>query len=116
MRLFKRKKIIDMTGRKLNVPKPSGKVNAYESGYKDLTSSSNPDNGSVLGFLGNMANSASNSSGSSYGSELSKSSPKHLKVKIEDIEYKVDSLRKKIDAVLDRLDLAEKKISRFEGR
>ncbi len=58
-----------------------------------------------LGFLGAMANSSESASSSGLGE-------RHLKVKVEDIEYKLDSLSRQISKILDRLDLAEKKIDR----
>jgi len=124
MWLFKKKKVIDMTERQLRqlrTPKPSGSSsNLPVSGYKDLTSSSD----SALGFLGSIASSALGTSSSSDFSSVSssglsslnKSSPEHLRVKIEDIEYKINSLKNRIDKILDRLDLAEKKIERQERR
>lgn len=102
---FKKKKVIDLTSSKI----PSLKTRKDVSGYKDLTSDANQE--SALGFLGNLAT-ASSESISEIAPELSL---KHLKVKIEDIEYKINSLRSRLDKVLDRLDLAEKKIDR-QGR
>ncbi len=130
-----------MTSRKLRVPVPSSSVNANNddvdmSAYQDLTSndsSSNSSSGdaSGLGFLGNIAQ-ASGASESSVSSEtglssssglntnpiskLSRDSPQHLKVKLEDVEYKVTALKSRMDKILDRLDLAEKKIERWDRR
>lgn len=113
---FKKNKVIDLTGRELKVPKPSyPNVNKMsDSDYQDLTSS---DSGSSLGFLGSLAAASSSNSGSA--SDLisrGKSSPEHLRVRIEDMEYKINALKNRIDKILDRLDLAEKKIDRFERR
>lgn len=107
---FKKKKVIDLTARQIKVPRINAEI--YEGDYKDLTSSQTPE--SALGFLGNLAMSGSDSSSSSSISELSKSSPQHLKVKIEDIEYKITSLRSRIDKIIERLELTEKKIDRLE--
>jgi len=94
---FDKKKILDLTK---NVPKNTGI--SVDDEYKDLTSSQ--DSASALGFLGNLATASSSDSG-----DLDL---KHLKVKLEDMEYKFENMRKKLDATLDRLDLAEKKIDR----
>jgi hypothetical protein len=39
-----------------------------------------------------------------------------LKNKIDDLDYKLDSIYRKINMLSDRLELAEKKIERIEGR
>ena len=107
---FKEKKVLDLTG---SVPKTRIiRSNASDSEYKDMTANSSGE--SALGFLGSMATSASSDNLNSAGE--SRDSPQHLKVKVEDVEYKIESLRRRIDAVFDRLDLAEKKINRLEGR
>jgi len=108
----KKKKIVDLTKPSyLNkFPKPEIDRSVGKDGYKDLSfsdSSSVNSEESALGFLGDFASSSQPSAESA--SDLH---TKHLKVKIEDIEYKLDSLSRKLSNVLDRLDLAEKKLAR----
>lgn len=110
-----------------NVKDEEGFVNLGTNNNSNEGSSSNSDVGtSALGFLGNLANvgksESSSSSGinptpstsinSSSGGYLSnlKAARKskfaefqHMKVKIEDIEYKVDRFIDKLDAIEDRL-------------
>jgi hypothetical protein len=102
---FEKKKILDLTSSKIKVPES---VRArLEKEYKDT--SSTPDI-SGLGFLGAMASSAdSQDSGDNINF-------KHLKVKIEDVEYKLDNLSKRLASFIDRIDLAEKKIDRIERK
>jgi len=102
---FEKKKILDLTSSRIKVP---NSVRArLESEYKDTSPVSDV---SPLGFLGAMATSA-DSSESSGDMNL-----KHLKVKIEDIEYKLDNLSKRLASFMDRVDLTEKKIDRIERR
>lgn len=108
---FKKKRVIDLTEKELKVPKH---LKSYSQEYKDLTSSSSVsslDDASGLGFLSSMARSASEDS-----PFTDKLSLQNMKVKIEDVEYKINALRSRIDKILDRLDLAEKKIERWERR
>lgn len=122
---FKKKGFVDLT-EDLNVPNSGSVVSnikpsrAYsEERYKDLTGTSastfTTDNASALGFLGNLASSASSSdSASPILTRGSRNSFEHLKVKIEDVEYKINALRSRVDKILDRLELTEKKLDRFE--
>ena len=75
-------------------------------GYKDLSSTE-----TNLGFLGAIASSSDSSI-----SQPSNLSTQHLKVKIEDIEYKIDNLMRKFSSIIDRIDLMEKKVDRNERR
>ena len=112
---FKKDKVIDLTQSQVKVP---ASVRArLEGEYKDMASSSSTssDSSSALGFLGSMASSASSSDNLSSAGE-GRDTPQHLKVKIDDVEYKIENMRRRMDAVFDRLDLAEKKIDRLEGR
>ena len=106
---FKEKKVIDLTARQIKARRINTEV--YEGDYKDLTSSQTPE--SALGFLSNLASSGSLDTDPSP-LELSKSSPQHLKVRIEDMDYKINSLRSRIDKIIERLELAERKIDRLE--
>jgi len=103
---FQKKKVLDLTSSKIKVPE-SAKTR-LENEYKNLTSSGSQE--SALGFLGNLAGAAEPSVSNED------SSFKHLKVKIEDIEYKLDSLSKRLGSIIDRIDLTEKKIDRIERR
>lgn len=93
---FAKKKVIDFTQSRVSLPRQKPQA-TQTSEYRDLTSDSG------LGFLGTIASSSENTS------ELGN---QHLKVKIEDVEYKLESLNRQISKILDRLDLAEKKIDR----
>ena len=121
---FRKKKILDLTSSNNKIPESVRK--RLELEYKDLTSKpakqevnatseESSVGSSALGFLGNLAG-ASKSSESSIGSETEDIHIKHLKVKIEDIEYKFDSLSRQLGKIMDRLDLAEKKIDKIERR
>jgi hypothetical protein len=117
---IKRGKIIDLT----KSGKYRGMPSQIPETYRDLTQTTpassssgvqvvSDDSSSALGFLGTMAvESSTSSSVSSSQSESLES--KHLKVKIEDIEYKLDALSRRLSSALDRLDLAEKKLLRNE--
>jgi len=121
---FRKKKILDLTSSNNKIPESVRK--RLELEYKDLTSKpakqevnatseESSVGSSALGFLGSLAG-ASKSSESSIGSEIEDIHIKHLKVKIEDIEYKFDSLSRQLGKIMDRLDLAEKKIDKIERR
>ena len=102
---FKKGKVMDFTSSK--IPMPKNMPSQSTTSDFDLTA----DVGG-LGFLGAVASSSDSDSSSSGLGE------KHIKVKVEDIEYKLDSLSRQIGKILDRLDLAEKKIdrnNRFSG-
>jgi hypothetical protein len=105
---FKKKKIIDLTEKKIS--RPSTDTNTEE--YKDLTKE---NSGSVLGFLGKLASSSTSPTDTDIAT-TNEMPLKHLKVKIEDIEYKIQNLMKKIDSVIDRVDLAEKRLDRVDRR
>ncbi len=101
---FKKKKVIDLTNKKI------GKPEVKTEGYHDLTSSTNPQTqsdeaASTLNFLAN----SSQSSPSTIPSELE---IKDMARKLDDFEFKLDSLRRRVDSILDRLDVVEKKIER----
>ena len=102
---FKKGKVMDFTSGKIPIPK--NMPSQATGGDVDLTT----DVGG-LGFLGAVASSSDSSQSSNLGLGLGE---KHLKAKVEDIEYKQDSLSRQISKILDRLDLAEKKIDRNEG-
>jgi len=107
---FKKKKVLDLTKLKAKLETPTN-----NNDYKDFSypQSAQTDN-SGLGFLGNLAtSSASSSNPSSLSGDLN---IQHLKVKIEDIEYKLDNLTRKLSSILDRIDLLEKKMNKFERR
>lgn len=106
---FKKKKVIDLTSSKIpkSLAKRVGSQISNQQDYKDLTSA---DSGSALGFLGDMASS------SSSGNPSSDLEEKDFVRKLDDFEFKIDSLSRRISSVLDRLDLAEKKLSRLEGK
>ncbi|MBI2630237.1 hypothetical protein HYW76_03980 [Candidatus Pacearchaeota archaeon] len=109
---FQKKKVIDFTKTKhLPIPKSSSLANPD---YKDLTPQSSNANSSPLSFFSNIASSAEDSS--SMPSQSGDIELKHLKVKIEDAEYKLESVYKKLNNILDRLDVAEKKIDRNDRR
>ncbi len=97
----KKGKVMDFTSSKIPQPK---NMPSQVAGDVDMTSDV-----SSLSFLGAMADSSSSANSSLSGSGLGE---KHLKVKVDDIEYKLDSLSRQIGKILDRLDLAEKKIDR----
>lgn len=114
---FSRKKVIDLT-KDAKVSMPVKKL--HEQDYKDFTNADAEkpsDVTNAFSFLSNIASSSSaeNSSAKEFR-EISKSSPQHLKVRIDDIEYKLDSLRTRIDKIIERLELAERKIDRNDRR
>ena len=78
----------------------------------DLTSQpvTQPDEG--FGFFGAIANSVE----TGVVKEIGEVHLQHLKVKIEDVEYKLDNFSKRISGLIDRVDLIEKKMDRFERR
>lgn len=102
---FKKRKIIDFT--KSNFKLPASVKTRLEKEYADLTAinKSETSNGSALGFLGDMAISG--------GSDIN---DKDFTRKLDDFEFKLDSLSRRFSAILDRIDLAEKKINRLEGK
>lgn len=108
---FKKKKVIDLTQGGVKIP---ASIKTRLEGYKDLTPSPDASSESAFGFLGNLASASESSSNTNLlPDDLSL---RHLKVKIEDIEYKLDSLTRRLTGFIDRLDLAEKKIDRNERR
>mgnify|MGYP001583111346 CR=1 FL=1 len=101
----KKSKVLDFTKSPVRIP------NSMTSS-KDAVDMTSP-NSEGLGFLGAIA------SGSDIPvSEVANEdiNTKHLKVKIEDMEYKVDNLLRKINGVMDRIDLIEKKVDRNDRR
>lgn len=110
---FKKKRIIDLT--KLRAKTGIVDNTGTATNYKDFSyPQSTPADSSGLGFLGNLASSSSPESSSiSQKADLSQ---QHLKVKIEDVEYKIDNIMRKFSSILDRIDLLEKKMNKFERR
>ena len=99
---FKKEKVIDMSHMKAKIAKPQDCV--------DLTQAQaqTPQTDSGLGFFGAIANNFD----SSQAREVGDIHMQHLKVKIEDFEYKLDSFSKRISGLIDRVDLLEKKVDR----
>jgi len=109
---FKKNKILDFTKSQIKIPE-SVKAR-LEGEYKETAPQTNTNASSsadALSFLGSMAASSEPSSDAEENLSL-----KHLKVKIEDIEYKLDSMARKMSSFIDRVDLTEKKIDRMERR
>jgi len=109
---FKQKKILDLTQSRIKVPESvrTRLEKEYKDFYNPSSSSSVQSGDSALGFLSSLASS------SSQATDEGSLSLKHLKVKIEDIEYKLDSLNKRLASFIDRVDLTEKKVDRIERR
>ena len=122
---FKKSKVLDFT--KENFKVPATMKTRLESEYKELNSNPGTETQeSALGFLGAMASSSEENTGDeltfkSQKLEISDDYQKHLflkhlKVKIEDAEYKINNMSKRLNSILDRIDLMEKKLDKFERR
>ncbi len=120
MAWFKKKKndVIDLTKDEIKIPKSVRErlMKKYSSSdYRDLTSKDSSSQnlesgGNALGFLGNMAS-------SSETSHLTESSDVNIKDairKIDDFEFKLGSIQRRVDSILDRLEVAEKRLDRFD--
>ncbi len=110
---FSKKKVIDLTQNKPSVqskPVLSSLSRSSSSGYKDLTS----NQGNALSFLGTMAGAGDSSQ--DIVNVHSSLQTKDMARKIDDVEFKLDSMSRRLSSIIDRLDVAEKKIGRIEGR
>ena len=141
MGIFSRKKrsdVIDLTDMqrrgllpKTSIPQP--RIKSDNQGYADLTlghdtpaqnpsqTTQRPPEGSESagswfgGFFANSDTSTkTESAGQSYASETSDRT--WTKNKIEDIEFKIDAMNKKLNRLMDRMEVAEKRLDRIEGR
>jgi len=101
---------------------PTASVGTTSQGYADLTGSSttnNNDNFSndTMSFFDSIATSSTgstNSGGGRYGS--GGVDVGMLNKRVEDLEYKMENYMKKLNQLLDRMEVAEKRLDRIEGR
>lgn len=91
----------------------------HDDEIKELSNSvpapSTEDASGLGGFFGAIASGSANPQGLE-NQESEKIDDSGIKNKVEDIEFKLDSMMRRLDKTLDRLDLAEKKINRLEGK
>lgn len=79
---------------------------------------SQPSDSGLGGFFGSMASAAETNESDSPTSDYFSSQESSIAntSKTQELESRLDTLSRRLTAALDRLDLAEKKIRRLEGR